>query len=58
VPLQIPPETLQIARAGTIDVQVLLREQVNGHFQFIFRAEKIQEYKKFSMMNTNFGYTA
>ena len=58
VPLQIPPETLKIARAGTIDVQVLLREQVDGHCQFIFGAEKIQEYKKFSMMYPDFGYTA
>ncbi len=58
VPLQIPPETLQIARAGTIYVQVPMREQVNGHCQFIFRSEKIQEYKEFSMMNPNFGYTA
>ena len=58
VPAEISLESFQIARAGVIDIQILLREEVDGDRRLILCAEKIKQDEKLAVMNANLRYAS
>ena len=53
VTAQVALEALEVARAGTIDIEMLLREEVNGHGWLVVRSKKIEQDKELAMIHSD-----
>ncbi len=51
---EIALEAIKIPGAGAVDVQVLMREEVNGDCGFGLCAEEIEQNKKFAVVDADF----
>ncbi len=52
---EIALKTFKIAGAGMIDVQILLREQVDCNCRFVLLPQEIQQDEELSVMDADLG---